>query len=385
MFKTVIFIICIFLYSQISHGQEFFEYTNPNFSFSIPEDWKEYHGTPSLLIFDKFVKVNDGIIGGILRVGKDVYNGNLETVWSIKEEEDRKILEKEASIRNYSFKRETLNGTKTVKTSFDTSIGEKNKRKDFKGVIYKFLTIQDNKQHVVTFFLITDPKDFDSDHNDVLEIVSTLDFGLNQKVYNSERIVEFNQEEYVISKPSDYDYFSNSSFKDMKINEFTNTYCFTDEIGIYDFELLVPKKLDEEPLIHFYTMNSLKGQEVTAPEYIEAKIFWKEMYNQPNYNELVENLISDSLLFCNYDFSKTDSLSYIHLKDEANILSTLIFNNSKINGENKSQILITNYIYINDIVVYIKLSQAFTGFSDIDKIKTKSNTTVSEFLKNNIK
>ncbi len=385
MYKTVILLICFYLYAQVSHSQDFFEYENPKFSFSIPADWKEYHGTPTLLIYGKFVKVNDGVIGGILRVGQDIYFGNLETIWNINPEEDKKKLGKEATLENYSFKKEVLNGIRTVKINFETTIGENDKAKDFKAVIYKFLTIQEEKERIVTFFLITDPEDFDNDQKDILEIISSLDFSSNKRRFNSERIFEFNQKKYIISKPTDYDYFSNSVFKDMKINEFTRTYCFADEIGVYDFELLVPKKIEEQPIIHFYTMNSLKGQKVTDAEFVEAKIFWKEMYNQGTYNKLLDYLISDSLLFCNYQFSKTEPISYIHIKDEANILSTLIFNNSTINGDNINQIVITNYIYLNEIVVYIKLSQAYKTFSDIEKIKTKSDIIVTEFLKKNNK
>lgn len=373
------------LTSQHSYSQDYFEFKNPSFSFSIPNGWKEYNKNPSLLMYGKYVKVNNGIIGGILRVGQDIYTGSLETIWSLNPEAEKKELEKEATLRNFSFAKETINGLKTVKINFETTIGENDKRKEFKAVIYKFLVKQDKKEHVIFFFLITDPKDFNNDNNDLLKIISTLNLTSQKTIFNSQKEVQFKQKKYTISKPVDYDYFSNSVFKDMKINEFTKTYCFTDDISIYDFELLVPKKLNEQPTIHFYTMNALKEQEVTPDNFVEYKLFWKEMYEKSNYEKLLNSIISDSLLFCKYEFSDTKPMTFTHLKDENKLLSTLVIINAKTEIEVIKKISITNYIYLNDIVIFIKLTQDYKTFSDIEKIQNKSNVIVSEFLKNNDK
>lgn len=383
--KKIAIILFTFLVSWLKlFSQEYFEFNNPSFSFSIPEGWKEYKGAPSTLMFGKYVKVNNGIIGGILRVGRDIYSGNLETIWNLNEETEKKGLEKEALIRNYTFKKDTINGYKTVKISFETTLGDNDKR-NFNAIIYKFLLKQDKKEYVVFFFLITESRDYYSDNLDFTKVISTLNLTSQKTAYNAQRVVQFEHMKFIISKPVDYDFFSNSVFKDMKLNEFTKTYCFADEIGIYDLELLVPKKIEGQPIIHFYSMNALKEQMVTQDDFAENKLFWKEMYDQSKYAKLLDSVISDSLLFCQYEFSDTEPNGYIHLKDEPKFLSTLVFINSKIAGDVIRKILVTNYLYLNNTVVFITLSQDYESFSDIEKIQHKSNFIVSEFLKNNDK
>ena len=389
MFKINFFIGALvsftFLLSNQIFCQEYFEFKNPNFSFSIPDGWKEYKSNPSLLIYGKYVKVTDGLMGGSLRVGKDIYFGNLGTIWNLNQEEEKKQLEKEASLRNFVFSKETINGLKTVKINFETTIGENDRRREFKAVIYKFLVKQDRKEHVISFFLNTETKDFYKDNIDFLKIISTLNLTSQKTVFNSQKEVVFKNIKYIISKPVEYDYFSNSTFKGMKINEFTKTYCFSDDISINDLELLVPKNFDKHPTIHFYTINALKNKSVTADEFLESKLFWKEMYKKANYDNLLANVISDSLLFCNYGISDTKPTTFTHLKDETNFLSTLVFINAGSEDNLLKMMAIINYIYINETVIFIKLSQEYKTFSDIEKIQNMSKSIVSEFLENNKK
>ncbi len=385
-FIIIVLTMLIFLWKcQRIQSQEYFEFDNPSFSFSIPEDWKEYKGNPSLLMFGKYVKVNNGVIGGILRVGQDIYLGNLETIWNLDAENERKQLEKEAILNNYNFSKETIHGLRTIKINFETTLYKDNKSLDFKAVIYKFLVKQDKKEYVIFFFLITGLKDFYDDNNDLLKIISSLNLSSTKSIITSQKEIEFNQNKYIIPKPIGYDYFSNSVFMNMKINEFTKTYCFTDDIGIYDFELLVPKNLDDHPTIHFYTYNNLKEQIVTPKDFAEYKLFWKEIYEQNNYEKILNHIVSDSLLFCKYEFSLTNPLAFAHLKNEDNLLSTLVFINSKTEMDSAKLISVTNYIYINNSVIFIKLSQIYKTFSDIERIQRVSNTIVSEFLKKNKK
>jgi hypothetical protein len=376
----------IFLFiSQDLYSQDYFNFKNPVFSFSIPAGWEEHKENLSFLNYGTYVKLNNDTIGGILRVGKEIYTENIETIWNLNAEEEKFQLGKEANLRNFSFTKERINGLETVRINFETTIDKNNKRKEFKAVIYKFLVKQDKNENVILFFLITDPKDFNNDNNDLIKIISTLNLTSQKTIFNSHKEVQFKQKKYTISKPVEYDYFSNSVFKNMKINEYTKTSCFTDDISIYDFELLVPKKLDEKPTIHFYTYSALKKQSVTPEKFVEYKQFWKEMYEQPNYEKLLNFIISDSLLFCKYQFSETKPTTYTFLKDENKLLSTLVFINIKTDIGFIKKISVTNYIYINDIVIFIMLSQDYKTFSDIEKIQIMSNTIISEFLKNNDK
>jgi hypothetical protein len=164
----------------IIYSQEYFHYDDPTFSFSIPSGWREYKNNPALLMYGKFVKNKDGRIGGILRVGRDLYLGNVSTIWNLNQADEKKNLEKEAVLRNYSFKKETLNGKKVVEINFETTLGEGEKRKDFKAVIYKYLVTQNRTEHVIFFFLITDPSDFDTDNKDLLKIISSITFSSNK-------------------------------------------------------------------------------------------------------------------------------------------------------------------------------------------------------------
>lgn len=369
--------------SSALYSQDYFEFKNPSFSFSVPNGWKENPSNNSMLLFGKYVKVNDGIIGGILRVGRDVYFTKLGTIWNLSEETEKNQLEKEAKLFNFTFKKDILNDHKIVKISFETVIEKDNNSKHFKAVIYKMLVLQDNQECVINFFLITSPKDFENDHRDLLQILATLNTSSQKTIFNSQKEVLFNQKRYLISKPVDYDYFSNSIFNYLNINQFTQTYCFTNDLSIYDFELLVPKNINNQPTIHFYTSNALVNQSITPQQFMETKTFWKKMYEQPNFEKLLNYIISDSLLFCKFEFSNTKSMTFTHLKDETNLLSTLVFMNIKTDVGIMTNISITNHIYINNIVVFIKLSQTFKTFSDIDKIKKISDMTVSEFLKNN--
>ena len=81
------------LTSQSLYSQDYFEFNNPSFSFSIPDGWKEYNLNPSLLMYGKYVKVNNSKIGGILRVGQDIYLGNVETIWRLNPADEKKQLE----------------------------------------------------------------------------------------------------------------------------------------------------------------------------------------------------------------------------------------------------------------------------------------------------
>ena len=318
-------------------------------------------------------------------VGQDIHTVSIETIWSLNPEAEKKELEKAASLRNFSFTKETINGLQTVKIIFETTAGENDKRKEFKAVIYKFLVKQDNKEYVIFFFLITDPKDFNNDNIDLLKIITTLNITPKKVLFNSQKEVNFEGVNYTISKPVDYDYFFNSVFRDMKINEFTKTYCFTDDYSIYDFELLVPKKLNENPIIHIYTMNALRNQKVTPGSFLEYKLFWKRMYEKTIYEKLLDSIMSDSVLFCKYQFSDAKPMTFTHLQDENKLLSTLVIIDAKTEIGVTKIMSITNYIYLKDIVIFIKLTKKYTAFSDIEKIKSYSNLVVSEFIKNNDK
>lgn len=251
------------------YSQKTFHYEDPTFSFSIPSGWKEYKSYPTLLMYGKFVKNKDGRIGGILRVGRDIYTGNLTTIWNLNQEDEKKNLEKEAVLRNYSFKKETLNGNKVVKINFETTIGETEKQKDFKAVIYKYLVIQNKKEHIVSFFLITDPNDFDADNRDLLEIILSIYFSSNKTAMRSMKEGIFNGHIYKISKPTGYDYFDNSVFGSTSISELTKENLLAKEV--VNLELLVPKSLEDNPIVHFYSYKALEKQIISLAKFKEYK------------------------------------------------------------------------------------------------------------------
>jgi len=381
MKKFLFLLLFILPFGDISFSQEYFHYDDPAFSFSIPSGWMEYKSNPSLLMYGKFVKNKDGRIGGILRVGQDIYTRNLLSIWNLNQDDEKRNLEKEAVLRNYSFKKETLNGNNVVKLNFETTIGEGQNRKDFKAVIYKYLVIQNNKEHVIFFFLITDPSDFDADNKDLLKIISSINFSSNKTGMRSAKEVIFNGHIYKISKPNEYDYFDNSVFGNTSIKEFTKTNLLSTEV--FDLELLVPKSLENNPIVHYYSYKVLENQNVTFDEFKEYKTFWKNGYSNGTYDSLAKEIFSDSLIIKQFGKMSSKAMGYFHISESDSALSTLVYINGNMRDNILSKVAVSNYLFINNTVILIKLSMDYKRFADVLKIKNQSELFVNEFFEIN--
>jgi len=219
----------------------------------------------------------------------------------------------------------------------------------------------------------------------LLIFLSNGKMGFSQTNTNVESFkeVKFNNRVYRISKPENYDYFGNSIFKEMSISEFTKTNLLS--IEVIDFELLVPKVLDANPLVHFFSYKALENQKVTSEQFKEYKTFWKSGHNNGTYDSIAKSILSDSVIFNQFGIMKSKSNGYTHLDETKYLLSTLVFITGGTNGKIEKFIVISNYLNINETVIYIKLTKSYKNFKDISEIQKDSKYFVSAFLKNNLK
>lgn len=179
-----LFMLLLILTYQNKKGiaQQLFEYKRPSFSFTIADNWHEFKGKyASPLMYGKFVKVTDGINGGILRVGRDLYTAKIQSIWNLDSNEERLSLEKEAVLKNYTFRRETLNGAKVVKLSFQTNLGLSPEASDYYGLIYKYLLIEDGTEYIISFFLLSPAQDYERDKMEYMEILKMSNISIKAK------------------------------------------------------------------------------------------------------------------------------------------------------------------------------------------------------------
>jgi hypothetical protein len=369
--------------SLILSSQEYVQFSYPTFSFSLQGNWKELNKNLTPLDYGKYVKVTNGIIGGGIKVNREVTLENLESIWNIKIDEERKEFQKVTSFKNIQYSKEILNGLKSIKVTFEFEGINKNKLKEFKTISYRFLIKQGKKTYVINFLLTTEKKDYENDLNDLLKIIMSLNFEVDQAIFNSSKEIQFGKDKYIISKPVGYNYFSNSIFKEMTINDFTKVNCFDNEINNYNFELLVPKDLKNKPTIHIYTLNEFSRIKFNVNKFQEYKQLIFNKTETSEYEKILNSFLLDSLKFCDYKLSYTKPCIFVNLRDEERILSNMIFIFSKIGNEEINKLVISNYIHINNIIVFIKLTMDYNNYSDINNIKIISKNIVTEFLKRN--
>jgi hypothetical protein len=369
--------------SIILSGQEYVQFNYPTFSFSLPDSWKELNKNLTPLDYGKYVKVTNGIIGGGIKVNREVTLENFESIWNIKIDEERKEFQKETSFKNIQYSKEIINGLKSIKLTFEFEGINKNKLKEFKTISYRFLIKQDKKTYVINFVLTTEKKDYVNDLNDLLKIIMSLNFEVDQAIFNSNKEIQFGKDKYIISKPVGYNYFSNSIFKEMTINDFTKVNCFDNEINNYNFELLVPKDLKNKPTIHIYTLNGFSQIKFNVNKFQEYKQLIFNKTETSEYEKILNSFLLDSLKFCDYKLSYTKPFIFVNFIDEERILSNMIFIFSKIGNKEINKLVISNYIHINNIIVFIKLTMDYNHYSDINNIKIISKNIVTEFLKRN--
>lgn len=199
---------------------------------------------------------------------------------------------------------------------------------------------------------------------------------------NAQKKVSYNNRNYIIDKPFEYNYYGNSIFKDKDIGELMSLYCLSDTLGVNFLEVLVPEKIQNDPIIQLYTTRLLNDKLVSNDDFLEYKSYWKTMFDRPNFKYIANVILTDSLVFCKNTFQDNSISSWSLIDEDYNYLSLF----SKINdtiGKSKPIIVISNFILIKQTIVFIRLSKEYISFSDIKTIETRSKQIINDFISKN--
>jgi len=167
----------------------------------------------------------------------------------------------------------------------------------------------------------------------------------------------------------------------MSISEFTNTYCFSDGFSIHSFELLIPEKTEERPVVHFYTMEALKDISVSIEDFAEYKAYWKEAFTSKNYKAMAGAL--DSLTVCDYIASKSDLQQSSLVYDDERRLSIWYLVNGMVGDEAVTQSVVSNFLFLDGDIIFVKANNVIEEYSAAKEVLKISNEIVSTFLRDN--
>lgn len=376
-FKLLVIMLISF---NNAYSNTIFQYNNPSFSIAITDNWVVDRTTVLPGRYDKFIKKSDK--QSVLSIKRDIYPYEVDDIWSLDESGFKKELEIGQNIADFKFKRIKISDNHAVRSEFKLAINLGGDIKKFKCSMYKMLFIEHNVKYVIHFYLLSDPDEFLRSDDDVLKMISTIK---NKKSDQDViKLFEFNNFKFKIPKLKGFSYFSDLQGDNVLLNKFNSENV--NSLGVVSFEYLIADSLVFDPSVHIYSNEVFRNKKISKIDFNEAKIFWKAMYEKENFKVITDLFKRDSAsIFSEISMMNIELTPSItsNLIDKNNLLSTLVILGYDSSPNQDRLIFITNYIYINEMVVFIKISKSFTKYSDILKLEKVSNDVVNEFFKIN--
>jgi hypothetical protein len=378
-YKILFLFFFCFCFNQV-YSNVLYQYNNPSFSIEILHNWVVDRTTILPGRYDKFVKKNDK--QSVLSIKRDIYSYEVDDVWSLDESNFKKELEIGQNIDDFNFKKIKINDNHAVRSEFKLALNFGGAIKNYKCSMYKMLFIENNVEYVIHFYLLSDSSEFLRSDEDVLKMITSIKSKKSDQDFF--KLVEFNNYKFKIPSLKNYSYFSDIQMDNPLSNKFNPENI--NLTGVVSFEYLIADSLGVDPLIHIYSNEMFRNKKISKVDFNEAKIFWKGIYKKNNFKIVTDLIKKDSAsIFSEISRMNVDLTPSLasNLIDENNLLSTLVILENGTTPNQDRQIFITNYIYIKEIVVFIKLSKSFIKYSDILKLEKLSIDIVDEFLKIN--
>lgn len=356
-------------------GQDTYDREDPNFSFKTLQGWKDYGNLSSPLEYFKIVRVRNERIDGILRVGRDIYFDDISTIWELDSDYEKAMLQQEAVLTEYSFKKETINSMNCVKINFSTKI----KDKHFKAVTYKFLLEESQKDYVIFFFLITSPENYMEDSEDLKKMISTLKFShehLNQKADSEFHFAGY---QFKIDQPLGYSTFDKS---EKSLTKADYSHSTQSQIPVTDFEILIPKNKTDEPTLFIQSFSFLDKERVTQSDFDGYKKVWTDALKSGQYEKFADSIFSNQTIINRFGNIDLEQKGYIILQDSSNCLSTILLAEDT-SGRIQKTIIIQNYIFIQKTIIFIKSTMPYNEIDDISKASNITLQFVNNFINSN--
>lgn len=363
------------IYFNNAYSKVTFQYKNPSFSLEILDNWVIDRTVILPGRYDKFIKKSDK--QSVFSIKRDSYSYNVNDIWSLDESGFKKELEVGQSIGDFKFTRIKINDNHAVKAEFKLALNVVGTIKNYKCSMYKLLFIENNVEYVIHFYLLSDPDEFRHSDADILEMIKSIN-----KVDNSQSVFktfEFNSVKYKIPVVEGYDNLIDTSL----ISTLNSTELKS--LGVVSFEYLMPKANDSDPVIHIYSNEIFKDKKIFENDFKQAKEFWKSAYEKQNFKIIRNILKRDSASIFNDVFNNSgiDLQLASNIKEDNQLLSTMVIVDESSNSGMGKKIFIINYIHLNNTIIFIKLFKSFNNYDDIINLEQKSQHVLSEFLKLN--
>lgn len=190
--------------------------------------------------------------------------------------------------------------------------------------------------------------------------------------------VHFNGSIFKIPLPSQYDYFHNSIYRNMKMSEFTKNNLLPGN-GIMELEILVPRG-NSDPIIQLYSFKELDSLKLSNENFIGYKKFIKTNITPSKYDSLSRTVFSDSLVKKELGNLSTDySLTQTILETE-NRLTTGMLIRGHVNNKFQKLFIISNYLFINETIIVVRFTYSEYPKSIRAAVQFQ-NDYISELLK----
>jgi hypothetical protein len=361
------------LLESIKAQYEKYEILKPALEFYTVEGWEDLSNNWSdgYLKHHRLTRVRDGKIDGVIRVVRDIYTVPISSIDKLDSQEEKLSFQKEAPVENFTLKVIQIEGINLAEYRFEVNIQTRvNGVQRFRAAGFKRLIVEQGEEYILNFFLLTSTENFEEDYQDLKQMIFSLN--LKNDPRTELKKVSFDGVNYTIPVPTNYSYYEHSRFSSTPMYEFALTEC--SPLQVFMFDVLVPTEDESLPVINIHSFNALEDTTLSEVDFMVCKDVWKGALQDGTVNQLFKGghpLSPD----CSQEYRNLVLDGYVVLEDEEDILRTLL----RASIKDKKYLKLTDYLYINEVVIYLTYTLPFSDEDDLMRAIDKANSYTSNF------
>jgi len=352
----------------------------PNDLANLSESWtndSKYHRLAPL--------INDRIYG-VIRVGRDIYTGNIYSIENLNETDEKNIWINEMSgtgspVDNFDFQKIDIRGRKFAKIKFTTSMPIEG-LDNWTCLVYRTLFVNAlGEEYVISFHLFTPSENFPSDR----EILESIIFSIRD---DSERpidstIKQSGPRRFKVPLIENYAYFENSPLSNYgTIYDMTGAGCSPIEVDILD--AIIPKnywEYDKYPIINIHTFKTLADKTVTKTLFEEYRKEWLENLGDGTVDEILRGDYPMSS-YCLSIKNELNLKNFAVLANTDSMCSYILFVAS---SDGNHQIIQTDHLLIDETVIFIRYNIKNESMDNLETFLAVNKSYSKLFTKFNSK
>lgn len=205
---------------------------------------------------------------------------------------------------------------------------------------------------------------------------------LSQNKSSDSKMVLLKDIKISIPKPSGYDYFENSIFKNYTIEKLTQTEQLGD--AIINIEYLIPQDLKNQPTIHIYTYRYPDDFFETKSSFDNSKKMAIAQFENGTYKKIADDFFKDTSISKLSDRISVSQNGYIVLNNTETTLSIMIMSSvTDPAGIELKVAHIQNLVFIKGRIYTVKLVISRSDISKLTSLLKSNEYFLTSFIKDN--